>query len=122
MRAPAAGLNLDHAKIPEIQKAVRSGAAVVRCRRRCPTPSPRCFGPSAPRARPAPLPPAIPEPPLFPPAIPPAQVYAALQPLVVPSAPIPLSAFTQKACDVLLPRLERAQELSPHEFKSQWGR
>ena len=40
----------------------------------------------------------------------------------VADPPIPLSTFTQKCCDVLLPVLERAQELSAHEFKSQWGR
>lgn len=46
-----------------------------------------------------------------------------LTPLVVPAPePIPLSTFTQKCCDVLLPVLERQQELGPHEFKSQVGR
>ena len=35
--------------------------------------------------------------------------------------PIPLSTFSQAACDVLLPVLPKNQELSPHEFKSQVG-
>lgn len=51
------------------------------------------------------------------------KVYAVLTPLVeAVQDPIPISAFTQKASDLLLPVLERQQELSAHEFKSQWGR
>ncbi|KAL4435440.1 hypothetical protein ABPG77_006202 [Micractinium sp. CCAP 211/92] len=51
------------------------------------------------------------------------KVYEVLTPLVVAAPePIPLSTFTQKCCDLLLPVLEREQELGPHEFKSQWGR
>ncbi|KAL4419804.1 hypothetical protein ABPG75_006902 [Micractinium tetrahymenae] len=51
------------------------------------------------------------------------KVYEVLAPLVVAAQePIPLSTFTQKCCDLLLPVLERQQELGPHEFKSQWGR
>lgn len=50
----------------------------------------------------------------------PSQVYDVLTPLVVAAPdPIPLSTFTQKCCDLLLPLLERQQELGPHEFKSQ---
>ncbi|PRW33620.1 hypothetical protein C2E21_7631 [Chlorella sorokiniana] len=65
------GLNLDHSRIPDIQKVV----------------------------------------------------YGTLVPLVVEvEKPMSLSQFTQKCCDVLLPLLERQQELTAHEFKSQWGR
>lgn len=50
-------------------------------------------------------------------------MYGTLAPLVVAAErPIPLSNFTQKCCDVLLPVLERSASLGPHEFKSQWGR
>ncbi len=59
----------------------------------------------------------------LPPSLP-CQVYEVLTPLVVAAPePIPLSTFTQKCCDLLLPVLEREQELGPHEFKSQvwWG-
>lgn len=51
------------------------------------------------------------------------QVYEHLVPLVVAAAdPLPLSQFTQKCCDVLLPVLEKERELGAHAFKSQFGR
>lgn len=50
-------------------------------------------------------------------------VYEHLVPLVVAAAdPLPLSQFTQKCCDVLLPVLEKERELGAHAFKSQFGR
>lgn len=52
------------------------------------------------------------------------KVYETLLPLVFrPEHPIPLSQFTQAACDALLPVLPVGSEgLSEHAFKSQWGR
>ncbi|KAL4856994.1 Protein Trigalactosyldiacylglycerol 1 [Chlorella vulgaris] len=50
-------------------------------------------------------------------------VYNILLPLVVAAdKPLPVSQFTQKCADILLPALEKGQELSAHGFKSQWGR
>eukprot|EP00887_Chlorella_sp_A99_P002960 scaffold24.g2960.t1 len=51
------------------------------------------------------------------------QVYAVLEPLVQRlDEPIPLSQFSQSACDALLPVLPKRRPLTDHEFKSQWGR
>ncbi|GAB4815794.1 hypothetical protein N2152v2_002840 [Parachlorella kessleri] len=53
-----------------------------------------------------------------------AVVYDSLLPLVFRAEhPIPISQFTQAACDVLLPVLPSSTgNLTDHAFKSQWGR